>query len=161
MEAKGAMTMKRKWMRVLLLAVLVLVGLAGCGSGTEEDGPEVRCTVTERVLTSERQEILRVPVAEDCKAMLHVTYTTDDQDGAVLWLENDGETLLMDELPAMGDGAYEEGWRVSEISLREGDNIFSLSAPDGGNVACQMTLSLDGFDPEVLLSEQMDPNGLN
>lgn len=154
--------MKRKWMRVLLLAVLALVALAGCGGGTEEDGADVTYEMAApRLLTTARQQVLVVPVAEDCKAMLHVTYTTDDQDGAVLWLENDGETLLMDELPAMGDGAYEEGWRVSEISLREGDNIFSLSAPDGGSVACQMTLSLDGFDPEVLLTEQMDPNGLD
>lgn len=154
--------MKRQWMRVLLLAVLVLVGLVGCGGGTEEGEAAVTYEMAEpRLLTTARQQVLVVPVAEDCKAMLHVTYTTDDQDGAVLWLENDGETLLMDELPAMGDGAYEEGWRVSEISLREGDNIFSLSAPDGGSVSCQMTLSLDGFDPEVLLTEQMDPNGLN
>lgn len=152
--------MKRKWTCVLLLAVLV--ALAGCGGGAEEGEAAVTYEMAEpRLLTTARQQVLVVPVAEDCKAMLHVTYTTDDQDGAVLWLENDGETLLMDELPAMGDGAYEEGWRVSEISLREGDNIFSLSAPDGGSVACQMTLSLDGFDPEVLLTEQMDPNGLN
>ena len=154
--------MKRKWMRVLFLAVLALVALAGCGGGTEKEEAAVTYEMAEpRLLTTARQQVLVVPVAEDCKAMLHVTYTTDDQDGAVLWLENDGETLLMDELPAMGDGAYEEGWRVSEISLREGDNIFSLSATDGGSVACQMTLSLDGFDPEVLLTEQMDPNSLN
>ena len=155
------LTMKRKWMRVLLLAVLALVGFAGCGGTVEEEAAVTYEMAAPRPLTTARQQVLVVPVAEDCKAMLHVTYTTDDQDGAVLWLENDGETLLMDELPAMGDGAYGEGWRVSEISLHEGDNIFSLSAPGGGNVACQMTLSLDGFDPEVLLSEQMDPNGLN
>ncbi len=153
--------MKRTKMIILLLTLAL--GLAGCsGDGTLENGPEVTYEMAEpRLLDGERQEILRVPVEEDCKAMLHYTYTTEDADGAVLWLENDGETLLMDELAAATDESYETLWQVGQITLRAGDNVFSLSAPTGEQVSCQMTLSLDEFDEDSLLTEQMDPAVLN
>ena len=104
--------MKRTKMIILLLTLAL--GLAGCsGDGTLENGPEVTYEMAEpRLLDGERQEILRVPVEEDCKAMLHYTYTTADADGAVLWLENDGETLLMEELAAATDESYETNWQV-------------------------------------------------
>lgn len=153
--------MKRTKMIILLLTLAL--GLAGCsGDGTLENGPEVTYEMAEpRLLDGERQEILRVPVEEDCKAMLHYTYTTEDADGAVLWLENDGETLLMHELAATTDESYETNWQVGQITLRAGDNVFSLSAPTGEQVSCQMTLSLDEFDEDSLLTEQMDPAVLN
>ena len=153
--------MKRTKMIILLLTLAL--GLAGCsGDGTLENGPEVTYEMAEpRLLDGERQEILRVPVEEDCKAMLHYTYTTADADGAVLWLENDGETLLMEELAAATDESYETNWQVGQITLRAGDNLFSLSAPTGEQVSCQMTLSLDEFDEDSLLTEQMDPAVLN
>lgn len=153
--------MKRTKMIILLLTLAL--GLAGCsGDGTLENGSEVTYEMAEpRLLDGERQEILRVPVEEDCKAMLHYTYTTGDADGAVLWLENDGETLLMDELAAATDESYETNWQVGQITLRAGDNVFSLSAPTGEQVSCQMTLSLDEFDEDSLLTEQMDPAVLN
>lgn len=153
--------MKRTKMIILLLTLAL--GLAGCsGDGTLENGPEVTYEMAEpRLLDGERQEILRVPVEEDCKAMLHYTYTTADADGAVLWLENDGETLLMEELAAATDESYETTWQVGQITLRAGDNVFSLSAPTGEQVSCQMTLSLDEFDEDSLLTEQMDPAVLN
>lgn len=153
--------MKRTKMIILLLTLAL--GLAGCsGDGTLENGPEVTYEMAEpRSLDGERQEILRVPVEVDCKAMLHYTYTTEDADGAVLWLENDGETLLMDELAAATDESYETNWQVGQITLRAGDNVFSLSAPTGEQVSCQMTLSLDEFDEDSLLTEQMDPAVLN
>lgn len=153
--------MKRTKMIILLLTLAL--GLAGCsGDGTLENGPEVTYEMAEpRLLDGERQEIFRVPVKEDCKAMLHYTYTTGDADGAVLWLENDGETLLMDELAAATDESYETNWQVGQITLRAGDNVFSLSAPTGEQVSCQMTLSLDEFDEDSLLTEQMDPAVLN
>lgn len=153
--------MKRTKMIILLLTLAL--GLAGCsGDGTLENGSEVTYEMAEpRLLDGERQEILRVPVEEDCKAMLHYTYTTADADGAVLWLENDGETLLMDELAAATDESYETNWQVGQITLRAGDNVFSLSAPTGEQVSCQMTLSLDEFDEDSLLTEQMDPAVLN
>lgn len=153
--------MKRTKMIILLLTLAL--GLAGCsGDGTLENGPEVTYEMAEpRLLDGERQEILRVPVEVDCKAMLHYTYTTEDADGAVLWLENDGETLLMDELAAATDESYETNWQVGQITLRAGDNVFSLSAPTGEQVSCQMTLSLDEFDEDSLLTEQMDPAVLN
>lgn len=153
--------MKRTKMIILLLTLAL--GLAGCsGDGTLENGPEVTYEMAEpRLLDGERQEILRVPVEEDCKAMLHYTYTTGDADGAVLWLEDDGETLLMDELAAATDESYETNWQVGQITLRAGDNVFSLSAPTGEQVSCQMTLSLDEFDEDSLLTEQMDPAVLN
>lgn len=153
--------MKRTKMIILLLTLAL--GLAGCsGDGTLENGPEVTYEMAEpRLLDGERQEILRVPVEEDCKAMLHYTYTTEDADGAVLWLENDGETLLMEELAAATDESYETTWQVGQITLRAGDNVFSLSAPTGEQVSCQMTLSLDEFDEDSLLTEQMDPAVLN
>lgn len=153
--------MKRTKMIILLLTLAL--GLAGCsGDGTLENGPEVTYEMAEPcLLDGERQEILRVPVEEDCQAMLHYTYTTADDDGAVLWLENDGETLLMDELAAATNESYETLWQVGQITLRAGDNVFSLSAPAGEPVSCQMTLSLDEFDEDSLLTEQMDPAVLN
>lgn len=153
--------MKRTKMIILLLTLAL--GLAGCsGDGTLENGPEVTYEMAEPcLLDGERQEILRVPVEEDCQAMLHYTYTTEDADGAVLWLENDGETLLMDELAAATNESYETTWQVGQITLRAGDNVFSLSAPTGEQVSCQMTLSLDEFDEDSLLTEQMDPAVLN
>lgn len=153
--------MKRTKMIILLLTLAL--GLAGCsGDGTLENGPEVTYEMAEpRLLDGERQEILRVPVEVDCKAMLHYTYTTEDADGAVLWLENDGETLLMEELAAATDESYETNWQVGQITLRAGDNVFSLSAPTGEQVSCQMALSLDEFDEDSLLTEQMDPAVLN
>ena len=150
----------KRFIRCMLLLTLVL-GLAGCSEPTEENGPEISYRMEQRWLDAERQEILRVPVKEDCKAMLQYTYTTDGQAGAVLWLENDGETLLMDELAATTDENYENIWEVGEITLRAGDNVFSLSAPTGEPVSCQMTLSLDEFDEDSLLTEQMDPAVLN
>lgn len=152
----------KRFIKFALLLTLAL-GLAGCsGDGTLENGPEVTYEMAEpRLLDGERQEILRVPVEVDCKAMLHYTYTTEDADGAVLWLENDGETLLMDELAAATDESYETNWQVGQITLRAGDNVFSLSAPTGEQVSCQMTLSLDEFDEDSLLTEQMDPAVLN
>lgn len=153
--------MKRTKMIILLLTLAL--GLAGCsGDGTLENGPEVTYEMAEpRLLDGERQEILRVPVEEDCKAMLHYTYTTEDADGAVLWLENDGETLLMDELAAATDESYETLWQVGQITLRAGDNMFSLSAPAEEQVSCQMTLKLDEMEPDNLETEQMDPAVLN
>ncbi len=150
----------KRFIKFALLLTLAL-GSVGC-SGTEETGPAVTYEMAEpRLLDGERQEILRVPVEEDCKAMLHYTYTTGDADGAVFWLENDGETLLMEELAAATDESYETTWQVGQITLRAGDNVFSLSAPTGEPVSCQMTLSLDEFDEDSLLTEQMDPAVLN
>ena len=119
----------KRFIKYALLLILAL-GLAGCsGDGTLENGPEVTYEMAEpRLLDGERQEIFRVPVEEDCKAMLHYTYTTGDADGAVLWLENDGETLLMEELAAATDESYETLWQVGQITLRAGDNVFSLRA---------------------------------
>lgn len=150
----------KHFMMIILLLALAL-GSVGCG-GTEETETTVTYEMAEpRLLDGERQEILRVPVEADCKAMLHYTYTTEDADGAVLWLENDGETLLMEELAAATDESYETNWQVGQITLRAGDNVFSLSAPTGEQVSCQMTLSLDEFDEDSLLTEQMDPAVLN
>lgn len=150
----------KHFMMIILLLALAL-GSVGCG-GTEETETTVTYEMAEpRWLSGERQEILRVPVEVDCKAMLHYTYTTGDADGAVLWLENDGETLLMDELAAATDESYETNWQVGQITLRAGDNVFSLSAPTGEPISCQMTLSLDEFDEDSLLTEQMDPAVLN
>lgn len=150
----------KRFIRCMLLLTLVL-GLAGCSESTEENGPEISYRMEQRWLDAERQEILRVPVKEDCKAMLQYTYTTDGQNGAVLWLENGECELLMHELAATTDENYENIWEVGEITLRAGDNVFSLSAPTGEQVSCQMTLSLDEFDEDSLLTEQMDPAVLN
>ncbi len=152
--------MTRK-MIVLAALLLALLAVAGC-SGEEEDGPTFTFEMAEaRMLTSERQRVMVVPVKEDCKAMLQYTYTTDGQAGAVLWLENDGETLLMEELAAATDESYETNWQVGQITLRAGDNVFSLSAPTGEQVSCQMTLKLDEMEPDNLETEQMDPAVLN
>lgn len=152
----------KRFIKYALLLTLAL-GFAGCsGDGTLENGPEVTYEMAEpRLLDGERQEILRVPVEVDCKAMLHYTYTTEDADGAVLWLENDGETLLMEELAAATDESYETNWQVGQITLRAGDNVFSLSAPAEEQVSCQMTLKLDEMEPDNLETEQMDPAVLN
>lgn len=150
----------KRFIRCMLLLTLVL-GLAGCSEPTEENGPEISYRMEQRWLDAERQEILRVPVEEDCKAMLQYTYTTDGQAGAVLWLENGECELLMHELAATTDESYETNWQVGQITLRAGDNVFSLSAPTGEQVSCQMTLSLDEFDEDSLLTEQMDPAVLN
>lgn len=152
----------KRFIKFALLLTLAL-GFAGCsGDGTLENGPEVTYEMAEpRSLDGERQEILRVPVEVDCKAMLHYTYTTEDADGAVLWLENDGETLLMEELAAATDESYETNWQVGQITLRAGDNVFSLSAPAEEQVSCQMTLKLDEMEPDNLETEQMDPAVLN
>lgn len=150
----------KRFIRCMLLLTLVL-GLAGCSEPTEENGPEISYRMEQRWLDAERQEILRVPVKEDCKAMLQYTYTTDGQAGAVLWLENGECELLMHELAATTDENYENIWEVGEITLLAGDNVFSLSAPTGEPVSCQMTLSLDEFDEDSLLTEQMDPAVLN
>ena len=150
----------KRFIRCMLLLTLVL-GLAGCSEPTEENGPEISYRMEQRWLDAERQEIFRVPVKEDCKAMLQYTYTTDGQAGAVLWLENGECELLMHELAATTDENYENIWEVGEITLRAGDNVFSLSAPTGEQVSCQMTLSLDEFDEDSLLTEQMDPAVLN
>lgn len=152
--------MTRK-MIVLAALLLALLAVAGC-SGEEEDGPTFTFEMAEaRMLTSERQRVMVVPVKEDCKAMLQYTYTTDGQAGAVLWLENGERELLMHELAAATDESYETNWQVGQITLRAGDNVFSLSAPTGEQVSCQMTLSLDEFDEDSLLTEQMDPAVLN
>lgn len=150
----------KRFIRCMLLLTLVL-GLAGCSKPTEENGPEISYRMEQRWLDAERQEIFRVPVKEDCKAMLQYTYTTDGQAGAVLWLENGERELLMHELAATTDENYENIWEVGQITLRAGDNVFSLSAPTGEQVSCQMTLSLDEFDEDSLLTEQMDPAVLN
>lgn len=150
----------KRFIRCMLLLTLVL-GLAGCSEPTEENGPEISYRMEQRWLDAERQEILRVPVKEDCKAMLQYTYTTDGQNGAVLWLENGERELLMHELAAATDENYENIWEVGEITLLAGENVFSLSAPAGEQVACTMTLALDEMDMQNLVTDQMDPNVLN
>lgn len=150
----------KRFIRCMLLLTLVL-GLAGCSEPTEENGPEISYRMEQRWLDAERQEIFRVPVKEDCKAMLQYTYTTDGQAGAVLWLENGECELLMHELAATTDENYENIWEVGEITLRAGDNVFSLSAPAEEQVSCQMTLKLDEMEPDNLETEQMDPAVLN
>ena len=150
----------KRFIKCMLLLTLFL-GLAGCSEPTEENGPKISYRMEQRWLDAERQEILRVPVKEDCKAMLQYSYTTDGQAGAVLWLENGERELLMHELAATTDESYETNWQVGQITLRAGDNVFSLSAPTGEQVSCQMTLSLDEFDEDSLLTEQMDPAVLN
>lgn len=147
----------KRFIRCMLLLTLVL-GLAGCSEPTEENGPEISYRMEQRWLDAERQEIFRVPVKEDCKAMLQYTYTTDGQAGAVLWLENGECELLMHELAATTDENYENIWEVGEITLRAGDNVFSLSAPEGGNVSCRMTIQIDELDPDNFVLEEMDPN---
>lgn len=149
------MTRKMIMLAALLLALLAF---AGC-TGEEEDGSTITYEMTEaRMLTSERQRVLVVPVKEDCKVMLNYTYTTDDQEGAVLWIENDGRELLMNELTAATEEAYGTIWSNSQITLLAGDNVFSLSAPGGESVACQMTIQLDAIDPDNFVLETMDPN---
>lgn len=150
----------KRFIRCMLLLTLVL-GLAGCSEPTEENGPEISYRMEQRWLDAERQEILRVPVKEDCKAMLQYTYTTDGQAGAVLWLENGECELLMHELAATTDENYENIWEVGEITLLAGENVFSLSAPAEEQVSCQMTLKLDEMEPDNLETEQMDPAVLN
>lgn len=150
----------KRFIRCMLLLTLVL-GLAGCSKPTEENGPEISYRMEQRWLDAERQEILRVPVEEDCKAMLQYTYTTDGQAGAVLWLENGECELLMHELAATTDENYENIWEVGEITLLAGENVFSLSAPAGEQVACTMTLALDEMDMENLVTDQIAPNVLN
>lgn len=150
----------KRFIRCMLLLTLVL-GLAGCSEPTEENGPEISYRMEQRWLDAERQEIFRVPVKEDCKAVLQYTYTTDGQAGAVLWLENGERELLMHELAATTDENYENIWEVGEITLLAGENVFSLSAPAGEQVACTMTLALDEMDMENLVTDQMDPNVLN
>lgn len=150
----------KRFIKCMLLLTLVL-GLAGCSEPTEENGPEISYRMEQRWLDAERQEILRVPVKEDCKAVLQYTYTTDGQAGAVLWLENGERELLMHELAATTDENYENIWEVGEITLLAGENVFSLSAPAGEQVACTMTLALDEMDMENLVTDQMDPNVLN
>lgn len=150
----------KRFIRCMLLLTLVL-GLAGCSEPTEENGPEISYRMEQRWLDAERQEILRVPVEVDCKAMLQYTYITDGQAGAVLWLENGERELLMHELAATMDENYENIWEVGEITLLAGENVFSLSAPADEQVACTMTLALDEMDMENLVTDQMDPNVLN
>lgn len=150
----------KRFIKCMLLLTLAL-GLAGCSEPTEENGPEISYRMEQRWLDAERQEILRVPVKEDCKAMLQYTYTTDGQAGAVLWLENGERELLMHELAATTDENYENIWEVGEITLLAGENVFSLSAPAGEQVACTMTLALDEMDMENLVTDQIAPNVLN
>lgn len=151
----------KRFIKYALLLILAL-GLAGCsGDGTLENGPEISYRMEQRWLDAERQEILRVPVKEECKAVLQYTYTTDGQNGAVLWLENGERELLMHELAATTDENYENIWEVGEITLLAGENVFSLSAPAGEQVACTMTLALDEMDMENLVTDQMAPNVLN
>lgn len=150
----------KRFIRCMLLLTLVL-GLAGCSEPTEENGPEISYRMEQRWLDAERQEIFRVPVEVDCKAMLQYTYTTDGQAGAVLWLENGECELLMHELAATTDENYENIWEVGEITLLAGENVFSLSAPAGEQVACTMTLALDEMDMENLVTDQIAPNVLN
>lgn len=64
--------------KLLALLLLVVLAFSGCGEKTAEEGPEVTCEIGTRQLTAERQQVLTVPVKEDCKAMLHMTYTTQD-----------------------------------------------------------------------------------
>lgn len=149
----------KRFIRCMLLLTLVL-GLAGCSEPTEENGSEISYRMEQRWLDAERQEIFRVPVKEDCKAMLQYTYTTDGQVGAVLWLENGECELLMHELAATTDENYENIWEVGEITLLAGENVFSLSAPEGGNVSCRMTIQIDELDPDNFVLEEMDPNVL-
>ncbi len=145
----------RKLLPMVFLAVLFV-----CNGCTEkvEDGSAVSCRLEKQWLTDERQEVLVVSVKEDCEATMHISYSTDDQNGAVLWLENDGRELLMDELTASTEEAYESLWMDSKITLLAGDNVFSLSAPSGEKVPCTMTLNLEGVDLGNLITENMDPH---
>lgn len=98
------------------------------------------------MLTAEGDEFLVIPAKADCKVMLRYTYALEDANNfsdAVLRLENDGEQLMMDELPLVEMDDYGRQWQVSQISLRAGDNVFSLSGEGG-----MITFSMELYDPE-------------
>ena len=59
----------KRFIKCKLLLTQVL-GLAGCSEPTEENGPEISYRMEQRWLDAERQEILRVPVEGERKALL-------------------------------------------------------------------------------------------
>lgn len=133
-------------------ALIVLMGgmfFSGCASEPKEDASQnvvVSWQGEPRALTAEGEEILVVPANKDCKVMLRYTYALEDANGsddAVLWLENNGEQLMMDELATVDVDNYGRQWQVSQISLRAGDNVFSLSGNSG-----TITFSMELYDPE-------------
>lgn len=98
------------------------------------------------MLMPEGDEILVIPAKADCKVMLRYTYALEDADNssdAELRLENDGEQLMMDELSLVDADDYGKQWQVSQILLRAGDNVFSLSGEGG-----MITFSMELYDPE-------------
>lgn len=133
-------------------ALIVLMGgmlFSGCASEPKEDASQnvvVSWQGEPRALTAEGEDILVVPANKDCKVMLRYTYALEDANGsgdAVLWLENNGEQLMMDELATIDVDDYGRQWQVSQISLRAGDNVFSLSGNSG-----TITFSMELYDPE-------------
>ena len=141
-----------KGKRCAAWALIVLIGgvlLTGCASEPKEDASQnavVSWQGEPRTLTAEGDDVLVVPANKDCKVMLRYTYAMEDANGsgdAVLRLENNGEQLMMDELAPVDMDDYGQQWQVSQISLGEGDNVFSLS---GEGVVITFTMEL--YDPE-------------
>lgn len=141
-----------KGKRCAAWALIVLIGIVlfnGCASETKEEESQnavISWQGEPRTLTAEGEDFLVVPANKDCKVMLRYTYALEDANGsgdAVLWLENDGEQLMMDELASVDVDDYGRQWQVSQISLRAGDNVFSLSGNSG-----TITFSMELYDPE-------------
>lgn len=133
------------WSFIFLMGILLF---NGCISETENETGQymVSWQGEPRMLMPEGDEILVIPAKADCKVMLRYTYALEDANNssdAVLWLKNDGEQLMMDELSLVDADDYGKQWQVSQILLRAGDNVFSLSGEGG-----MITFSMELYDPE-------------
>lgn len=133
------------WSFIFLMGILLF---NGCISETENETGQymVSWQGEPRMLTPEGDEILVIPAKTDCKVMLRYTYALEDANNssdAVLWLKNNGEQLMMDELSLVDADDYGKQWQVSQILLRAGDNVFSLSGEGG-----MITFSMELYDPK-------------
>ena len=156
--------MRRLFIGLLCLCAVLL--LPACQPGGEEGASgqsstsslvpteDVLETTAGRDLFGGQTNFYYLNLTEDTTATLRYTYSTKDAAGAQLGYASEGGEPSMIELPAASDAAYNVIWQEKEISLKAGENVFSLT---GDSVHCLITMQLEGVDEDAVLHAGLLP----
>ncbi len=115
---------------------------------SEQEGERAE-TAIELDLAAEDTEIYYLNLANDAKAILRYTYSTDDKEGAILGYYNNSDTTptTIELLPATEE-AYNAIWNEESVELKTGENTFYLT---GDGIHCKMILQIEGISDDCII----------
>lgn len=99
-------------------------------------------------LTGNNATFLAIEVTENTKAILHFTYSTQNESGLKIGYypeESDDKTEF--DLSAEPDDAYDSVWVDEDVSLKKGMNVFYIS---GDANSCKMHMEVNELDKDIV-----------